>query len=73
MINIELKEELNEEIYKFIDTEFNKFATQNGLECNYKPFAFVAKEDDKMVGLIAGHSYYKEVYISDLIVLEEYK
>ena len=73
MINIELKEELNEEIYQFIDNEFNKFAIENGVECNYKPFAFIAKENEKMLGLITGHSYYKEVYISDLIVLEEYR
>ena len=73
MINIEFKEELNEEIYKFIDIEFNKFARENGVECNYKPFAFIAKENEKMIGLITGHSYYKEVYISDLVVLEEYR
>ena len=50
----------------------NKFARENGVECNYKPFAFIAKENEKMIGLITGHSYYKEVYISDLVVLEEY-
>lgn len=48
MIDIEYKENLDEEIYKIIDTEFNKFATKNGITCNYESFAFVAKDDNKV-------------------------
>jgi len=73
MINIEYKEIVDEEFYKMIDTEFNKFALKNGVTCNYIPFNFIAKENEKIVGLITGHSYYKEVHIGDLIVLEEYR
>ena len=73
MINIEYKKELNEEFYKLINDEFNKYAQKNGVACNYESFAFIAKEDDKIVGIITGHSYYKEVYIEDLIILEEYR
>ena len=73
MINIEYKEELNEELYKFIDSEFNKYSEKNGVVCNYKPFAFLAKEDDKIVGIITGHSYYEEVHIGDLVIIEEYR
>lgn len=73
MINIEYKEELNEELYKFIDDGFNKYSEEKGVVCNYKPFTFLAKEDGKIIGLITGHSYYKEVHIADLIVLKEYR
>ena len=73
MLNIEYKEDLNEEFYKTIDNEFNKFATQNGVICNYEPFAFIAKEDDKFIGIITGNSYYKEVHISDLIIIKAYR
>ena len=31
------------------------------------------KENDKFAGIITGNSYYKEIHISDLIVLEEYR
>lgn len=72
MLNIEYKDNL-EEFYSMIDNEFNKFAIKNGVTCNYMPFAFVAKEDNKIVGIITGNSYYKEVHISDLIILEEYR
>ena len=67
------KESLNEEFYDMIGIEFNKYATKNGVSCNYKPFNFVAKENDKIIGIITGNSYYNEVKISDLIVLEEYR
>ena len=73
MIDIECKENIDEEYYKIIDTEFNKYAEKNGVVCNYKSFNFIAKENDKVIGLITGHSYYKEVHISDLIVYEEYR
>jgi len=73
MLNIEYKENLDEEFYKIIDTEFNKFATKKGVTCNYRPFNFIAKEDNKVVGIITGHSYYNEVHISDLIIFEEYR
>jgi len=71
MIEVEYKEKLEEKFYDLIGKEFNKFATKNGVTCDYKPFSFIAKEDDKVVGIITGHSYYKEVHIGDLIVLEE--
>ena len=73
MINIEFKEKLDEKLYDLIDEEFNKYAIKNGVICNYTPFNFIAKENEKVVGIITGHSYYKEVKISDFIVLEEYR
>ena len=73
MINIEYKESLNDELGKFIDTEFNKFAVKNDVACNYTPFNFIAKDNDEIVGILTGHSYYAEVHINDLIVLEQYR
>lgn len=73
MLNIEYIENADKGLYNLMDNEFNKFAIKNGVTCNYKSFNFVAKEEDKIVGIIMGHSYYKEVYIDDLIVLEEYR
>ena len=73
MIEIEYKENLDEKFYEVMDSEFNKYATKNGVICNYTPFCFVAKENDKVIGLITGHSYYKEVHIGDLIVYEQYR
>ncbi len=72
MINIEYKEDL-EELSDIIEIEFNKYANKNGIICNYNSFAFVAKENDKIVGVITGHSYYNEVHISDLIIYEKYR
>ena len=73
MLEIEYKENFEDEFYGIISTEFNKYAIKNKVVCNYNPFAFVAKEDDKIIGVITGHSYYKEVHIVDLIVFEEYR
>ena len=73
MVDIKLINNSDDELYKMIDEEFNKFAEKNNVKCNYKPFTFIAKEDNKIIGIITGYSYYKEVHIADLIVLEEYR
>ena len=73
MIEIEFLEKLDDEIIEMLDNEFNKYAEMNGVKCDYKSFNFVAKENDKVVGIINGHSYYDEIHISDFIILEEYR
>ena len=73
MLNIVYNENLDEDFYITMDKEFEKFAVKNDVICNYTPFGFVAKEDNKIVGMIAGHSYYKEVHIGELIVFDEYR
>lgn len=72
-MNIEYTENPGEEIYIMLGEEFEKYAIKNDVICNYTPFAFVAKEEDKIIGLITGNSYYKEVHVGDLVVLEEYR
>lgn len=73
MLKIEYKDSFNEEVNRIIDDGFNKYAKKNDVICNYKSFIFVAKDENRIVGIITGHSYYSEVHISDLIVLEEYR
>lgn len=73
MISFERLEKLNDNLYEMINDEFNKYAEKNGLKCDYRDFHFVAKDNEKVVGIITGHSYYDEIYIGDLIVLEEYR
>lgn len=72
MLKIEYKEN-SQEIGNIIDNEFNKYADKNSVICNYKSFVFVAKDDNEIVGIITGHSYYNEIHISDLIVYEQYR
>ncbi len=73
MISIEYKENLNEELGKLINVEFSKYAVENDVTCNYTTFNFIAKENNEVVGILTGNSYYKEVHIGDLIVVEQYR
>ena len=73
VLNIEYREYAGEEFENIIGFEFAKFAEKNSVICNYTPFCFVAKNDGDFAGIITGHSYYEEVKISDLIVIEEYR
>ena len=73
MINIEYYENLKDGDYKLLNDEFNQYAIKNDVNCNRTSFNFVAKEDNKIVGIITGNSFYKEVHISNLIVIEKYR
>lgn len=72
MMNIE-KIESSDQIENFIEEEHEIYETKNGIECNYKPFCFVARIDEKVVGAIAGATFFSEVYIDELVVKEEYR
>lgn len=73
MLSIEYGESLSDDIYGIIDAEFGKFTERNDVICGYETFMFTANEDNRVVGVIKGHSYYNEVHIGDLIVLEEFR
>jgi len=70
---INLGVDVDEKYFKFLDSEFEKYANKNGIECKYKPFTYIAEENNKTIGIITGKSYYDEVSIDDLIVSEEYR
>ena len=42
MINIEYKKKIGKELDDFIGREFDKYAIQNGVTCNYQSFHFVS-------------------------------
>ncbi|MFT3952531.1 MAG: GNAT family N-acetyltransferase [Oscillospiraceae bacterium] len=74
MLNLEFKEQdYDDAIEELVGTEFRKYAAKNGVVCDYTSFYFVAKQDDAVIGALTGYSYYQEVYIGDLIVLEPYR
>ncbi len=72
-MDIEFKEKMDEDIYKIVNKEFTKFADKNKVPCGYVSFGFVAKENDKIVGVITAHTFYKDMHVDDLIVLEDYR
>ena len=70
-IKIESVDPVEESLGEWIDREFDAFAERHGVVCNYTPFAFAAKKNGEAVGVIKGHSFYREVHIADLIVAED--
>lgn len=60
-----------DDLGSFIDRTFEAYAEKHGVSCNYRDFCFVARDEDRIIGLVMGHSYYDSVYIGELIVTEE--
>ena len=72
-MNIQFKTKLSFEEKKLLNNEFEKHANQHEIKCNYQPFNFIAKEQDKILGFITGASVFDGVYVDELIVIEEYR
>ena len=70
-IRIESVDPYAEALGDWIDRAFDAFAEKHGVVCNYTPFAFAAKKDGKVIGVIKGYSFYREVHIGELIVEDE--
>ncbi|MBD5527332.1 MAG: GNAT family N-acetyltransferase [Lachnospiraceae bacterium] len=67
------KMESNEELEKLIDEELERYETKNGVVYNHTPFSFFAKENDEIIGAITGFTCYSEVYIDELVVMENHR
>ena len=72
LLKIEIENDF-EKIDKKADELLSKYDAENGVEYNFKKFSFIAKENDRIIGYLTGFSYYSEVTINNLIVLEEYR
>lgn len=72
-IRIESVDPYAEALGEWIDAAFDGFAGQHGVTCHYTPFAFAAKQDGTLLGVIKGHTMYREAHISELIVAEEHR
>jgi len=73
MLSIEHRENSDDELGEIIDIEFENYAAKYGLACKYKLFNFVAKENNKIVGILTGYSLYNEIHIKELVVVERYR
>ena len=65
------KVEQNKEIEDFIEKSQEEYEKENGIDCNYTPFVFVAKDEDRIVGALSGATFFAEVYIDELVVDKE--
>lgn len=73
LMEFEFKENLDKELEKLIDNEFEEYANEHNLSCQYKRFNCVAKEQNKIVGFLTGYTVCDELYIDELLVLKLFR
>ena len=67
------KRELDDNLEKIMQEEYLKEENKYNIQYNFNSFCFVAYKDNNVLGIITGYSYYKEVYIDDLVVKKEFR
>ncbi len=73
MVIIEKVNKLNEEAISFMKEEFQKHAESKGITSSFSNFAFLAKDENKVIGALSGHAYEEEVHVSNLVIEESYR
>ncbi len=67
------KVEPEKAVESFIEAEQVKFETENGVQCNYTPFCFVAVLGDEIAGAVSVATFYCEIYVDELVVKDAYR
>ncbi|MBP5491598.1 MAG: GNAT family N-acetyltransferase [Clostridiales bacterium] len=70
-IEIEKLDYTPDDIGDLVGRAFEEYGEKNGIDCDYVSFCFVAKDGEKVLGVVQGHAYYNEVHVGDLIVMED--
>ncbi len=71
MNKVDFFDYVSEDIMSFAEKEFKEHAfEQMGYEGNFL-WCFVAKKDDKIIGVVSGKLLYGVLYIRDLVVASE--
>ncbi len=68
-----IKVENDASLQALTNQEFEAYEEPYKISYHKEPFCFIAKEGEEIAGSISGHSFYKEVHISELIVFEKYR
>jgi len=71
-INIEFISSIPQDVKTFLKEGLTQHAIEQAGE-GIKPFGFVIKEKDKIVGAITGKTFYGALYIRDLFVTPEFQ
>ncbi len=62
-----------EEAAKLAEAQQIEYERQHQVLCAYAPFQFTAQEDGRLVGVLAGYTAYKEIYVDDIVVFKGYR
>lgn len=72
-MKIAYTENVTEEIENLVSKKLSEYEKENGVNLNYQKFAFLAKDDEKLIGALIGYTVFEEVYIDDLWVDKAYR
>ncbi len=72
LVKFEYSEDF-EKMDKIADELLSEHDRENGVEYNFNKFSFIARDGDRLVGILTGYSYYSEITINNLFVLKEYR
>lgn len=70
---ISISDGITQETSDWLDCEYDKYESSQGVQCNFAQFSVAVKEDENIIGALTGYTAFSEIYIDDLLVLSEYR
>lgn len=65
--------EIPQEISDLLDFEYEKYESSHEVQCDYRRFSIIARDDENISGILTGYTAFSEIYIDDLLVLPHYR
>ena len=72
-LTISISNEITKEISDWLDVEYDKYESDNGVQCNFKQFSIIAKDHEKLIGVLNGYTAFSEIYVDDLLVIPTHR
>lgn len=58
---------------KILEKEYEMYSTEKGIDSTLRHFYMLAEKDKNLFGILAGHTIFSEVYVSDLVIIQGYR
>lgn len=72
-MEIKFVEKIPEYIDELLEKEYELYELQKGIESNFRHFYILAKEKEKIVGILTGYTIFSEVCVTELLVVQGHR
>ena len=73
MVEIVIHNDIPDEIKSLAEAWHEKYEASKNIQCDFKKFHLLAKENAEIVGILIGYTAFSNVYVNELIVKENFR
>ena len=72
-MEILVNDDITQEIKSLAESWHEIYEASKGVQCNFRKFQILAKENDEIIGILIGYTAFSDVYVDELVVHEKFR